>query len=395
MRYSTTLAGGPVSLVDWIIVLFTVLMAVYGYLQGLIVGALSLIGFAVGAFVGARLAPGLLSRGASSPYAPVLGLAGAMVASTVLAFGLERLGRHLRGRLRLPALGVLDGVLGAVFTGCVALGIAWIAGTVALQFPGGGILRGDIQRSFVLRRLNAALPPSGAILHALGRIDPFPSLAGPGPDVAPPPRGVARAPAVGRAADSVVRILGTSCGLGVQGSGWVAGQSLVVTNAHVVAGERDTEVTLGGTGSGLPAQALVFDPRNDVAVLRVPGLAARPLPIARDPRTGTAGAVIGYPENGPRRIVPGRIGMTRSVLTNDSYGRGSVLRELTPFRGLVRSGNSGGPMVSTRGAVMTTAFAAATSPGPKGGFGVPNSIVRGAMGRAAPGRPSGTGPCAG
>src|SRR5580704_4204004 len=36
--------------VDWLIVGFTLLLAFYGYLQGFIVGALSLIGFALGAF---------------------------------------------------------------------------------------------------------------------------------------------------------------------------------------------------------------------------------------------------------------------------------------------------------------------------------------------------------
>lgn len=382
------------TLVDWIIVSFTVLMAVYGYLQGLIVGALSLLGFAGGAFVGTRLAPALLSEGSRSPYAPVLGLVGAVVAGAVLALGLEGIGRRLRRRLRVPGIGVLDGLLGAVFTACVALGIAWIAGAVALQLPGGGNLRRDIQRSAVLRRLNAALPPSGTILHALGRIDPFPSLPGSAPGVAPPPRGVARGRAVRAASQSVVRILGTACGLGVEGSGWVAGQSIVVTNAHVVAGERDTQVTLGGNGPGLPAQALAFDPRNDIAVLRVPGLAARPLPLARDPRAGTAAAIVGFPENGPLRIVPGRIGATTAVDTNDAYGRGNVRRDLTPLRGEVRSGNSGGPMVSARGAVVTTVFAATTSRGPRGGFGVPNTLVRRALRAARSGAPSGTGACA-
>jgi len=128
----------------------------------------------------------------------------------------------------------------------VALGIAWVAGAVALQTPGAGGLRRDVQRSLVLRRLNELLPPSGAVLHALARIDPLPSVSGPPVAVAPPPPGIARDRAIRRAAASTVRVLGTACGLGVEGSGWVVGPDLVVTNAHVVAGE--------GGGHGRPAR---------------------------------------------------------------------------------------------------------------------------------------------
>ena len=84
---------------DWIIVFFTVLMALWGYAQGLIVGALSLVGFAVGAFVGSRLAPLLLAQGDQSPYAPLFALVGALMLGGILASGLEVLGFRLRGRL--------------------------------------------------------------------------------------------------------------------------------------------------------------------------------------------------------------------------------------------------------------------------------------------------------
>ena len=117
---------------DWVIVGFTVLLAFYGYLQGFIVGALSLAGFAVGAFVGTRLAPLLLSQGARSPYAPLFGLLGALLAGGVFASGLEGVGARVRSALRLPGLRTVDGLLGAALTACVGLGIAWIVGAVAL-----------------------------------------------------------------------------------------------------------------------------------------------------------------------------------------------------------------------------------------------------------------------
>src|ERR1700710_716571 len=113
--------------IDWIIVAFTLLMALWGYAQGLIVGALSLVGFLGGAFLGSRLGPLLVKDGAHSPYAPLFALIGAVVIGGVLASGLEVLGFHLRRRL--PArLGVFDGLGGAVLIACAGLIICWIAG---------------------------------------------------------------------------------------------------------------------------------------------------------------------------------------------------------------------------------------------------------------------------
>src|SRR5581483_6701340 len=114
---------------------------------------------------------------------------------------------------------------------CVGLGIAWIIGAVALDSSGSQPLRQDIQRSAILRELNQLLPPSGPILNALARFDPLPSVHGPAADVARPSRGILGAPGVRQAEPSGVRVVGTACGLGVEGSGWVAAPGLVVTNA--------------------------------------------------------------------------------------------------------------------------------------------------------------------
>jgi hypothetical protein len=380
-----------VTALDWIIVAFTVLMAVWGYAQGLIVGALSLAGFAAGAFLGSRLGPLLLEEGSESPYAPLFALLGALFLGGILASGLEVLGFHLRHRLG-ERLGVLDGAAGAVLVACVGLGLVWIAGAVALQTPGARELREPIQRSAILRELNERLPPSGPILQALARFDPFPEIEGPRPNVAPPDSRIARDPQVRRAGRSVVRVLGTACGLGVQGSGWVARDGVVVTNAHVVAGQDDTTVQLQGEGDRLDAEAIWFDARNDLALLRVPGAAGTPrLALRGGAPEGTSAAILGFPEDGPYDVQPGRLGDTQTVVTQDAYGRGPVRRAITSLRGLVRSGNSGGPMVDGAGRVVTTIFAATVSGGGRAGFGVPDQIVRDALGRAR--GAVDTGPC--
>jgi len=382
---------------DWIIVALVALFGLAGFRRGFIVGALSLAGLVAGAIVGARVGPLLLPDGSRSPYAPLFALAGALLLGGLLASGLEWLGARLRRGLWIPGLGMLDGVLGALLSAAIALGLVWLAGAVVLQTPALRDLRGDVQRSFVLRELNAVLPPSGPILNALARFDPLPSIAGPGAGVAPPSRAVLREPGVRAAAPSVVRVLGTACGLGVEGSGWVAAPGLVVTNAHVVAGEHDTVVQAPGDAAGSrPAQLVHLDVRNDVAVLRVGGLGAPALALASDPASGTAGAILGYPLNGPFDREAARIGATRTVISEDAYGRGPVRRPITPLRGRVRSGNSGGPVVDVHGRVLTTVFAATTN-GDPGGYGVANAVVREALRQAArvrPGAAVASGACA-
>jgi S1-C subfamily serine protease len=377
---------------DWFIAAFTLGLALLGFVRGFIVGALSLAGLLGGAFLGTRLAPEVLEQGSASPWAPLFGLGGAVLGGALLAGGLGGVGERLRERVASAGGGALDGLLGALLSAAVALGMVWIVGAIVLHTPGTGALRGDIQRSAVLSRLNAVLPPSGPVLNALARFDPFPSVRGPSADVPAPRAAAVRDPDVRAASASVVRVLGTACGLAVSGSGWVAREGLVVTNAHVVAGQDDTTVQLGGEGPRLPAVAVAFDDRNDVAVLRVDGLRAPALALAQEPRSGTSGAILGFPRNGPFDVRAGRLGATRSVLSADAYGRTPVRRSVAALRGLVRPGNSGGPFVDADGRVATTVFAARLGEGPRGGYGVPNDIVRDALEGAA--APVQTGRCA-
>jgi S1-C subfamily serine protease len=286
------------------------------------------------------------------------------------------LGVRLRRTLILPGLNAFDGLLGALLSVAIGLGVLWIAAAVVAQAPGLGSLRPAIQRSAILRALNQTLPPSGPILDALSRLDPLPHITGPSTSgLAPPEPALARSGAVHADANSVVRVLGSACGLAIEGSGWVGAEDLVVTNAHVVAGESYTGVEVGGAPPELSAQVVAFDSRDDLALLRVPGLGRPPLRLSSNPAAETPGVILGYPEDGPFDAQPGRIGETQNVLTQDAYGNGPVLRLLTPLRGLVRPGNSGGPMVARDGRVLTTVFAGTTGGGSRGGYGVANATV--------------------
>jgi S1-C subfamily serine protease len=380
-----------VTRLDWIIVVFAALLALFGFRRGFIVAVLSFGGFAIGSFIGTRLGPLLVPRGSASPYAPAFGLIGALLAGAILATGFEGVGLRLRRVLVLPGLGLLDGALGALLSAALGLAIVWILAAVVLQAGATHQLRADIQRSAILSKLNQLLPPTGPILNVLASLDPLPAISGPLPDVSPPPPAIAHNPAVRAASRSVVRVLGTACGLAIEGSGWVAQPGVVVTNAHVVAGEHDTTVEIGGSEPEMSAYAIAFDPTDDIAVLRVPGLSLPPLTLLATPPPNRAGAILGYPENGPFDARPGRIGTTQRIITDDAYGRGPVSRLLTPLRGLVRPGNSGGPLVDRQGHVLTTVFASTTGGGPSGGYGVANATVAQLL--AHTGRMVGTGEC--
>jgi S1-C subfamily serine protease len=375
-----------VTVVDWVALGLVVLAALGGAVQGLVWSGLSLAGLLAGAFVGGRLAPVILTNGPRSQYAPVVALSAAVALAVAFEVLGSTLGARIRGRQRAPGVRALDSA-GGVFAGAlIGIAVVWVLGAMALQLPGQADLRRAAQRSAVLQRLNSIVPPR-QLLNALARIDPFPSFAGPpGPSEPPDPR-VLSTPGVRAAAPSVVRVLGTACGLGVEGSGWVARPGFVVTAAHVVAGEDDTTVVPSG-GSSLAAEVVAFDSHDDVAILRVPGLEESPLRLA-EPGSGTPVAIVGYPLNGPLQATAGRIGSTATVLAQDAYGNGPTRRLVTSLSGNVEHGNSGGPAVDGSGAVLATVFAARSSGG--GGYGVPASVVREDLDSAA--GPVSTGPC--
>lgn len=376
--------------VDWVALALVAVTALGGLRRGLVATGFSLAGLVGGAYAGSRIAPHLLSGGSHSAWTPVAGLIGAVLGAAVLQTLASLAGSLARGGLRLTPFRLVDSFGGLVLGAATGLVLVWVLSATALLMPGQSKFRRDVQKSAVVSRIDRAVPPR-RLLNLLARIDPFPSIAGPEPPSAPPSNAIAGNANVRRAAREVVRVLGTACGVGIEGSGWIAGRNLVVTAAHVVAGEKDTGVEVPGRSGVRRADVVAWDSRNDVAVLRVEGAgAASPLPLA-DPKPGAAVEIVGYPENGPLLRTPGRIGDTKSVLTQDAYGNGPVSRTITAVAGDVRHGNSGGPAIDENGAVESTMFAARVDA--TGGYGVPASVVRAVLDSAGT-RPVSTGACA-
>ncbi len=360
---------------DWIVIGVVVLFGFYGLSRGLVRGALSLAGFALGAYVGAQVAPALLPEG--SPYAPLVALGGAILGGVLLQTLAGLLGGTLRASLgAVPGLRKLDSVAGAILGVAAGFLICWAVGAVLLYLPGQSELRRSVQESTILARINEEFPPE-RLLETLERVDPIGVVIGPPAVVPPPDATISGDPDVAAAARSVVRVTGFACGLGVEGSGWIVRPGLVVTNAHVVAGIQKPRVDRR-SGPGFSSSVVAFDVNNDLAVLRVKGLRGRPIPLG-DPERGTPVALLGYPGNGPLTRTPGRLGGTGRALSRDAYGRGQVTRAVTAIRGEIRPGLSGGPGVDARGRVLTTVFA--RRPGDVGGYGIPSALVQSVLER--------------
>jgi S1-C subfamily serine protease len=359
-----------VSAVDWLVLVLIGISAFIGFTRGLVRGALSLAGLALGAYLGARLAPQLLSE--SSPYAPLVALTGAILGASVLQALAGLAAGSIRSSMRVvPGLRSVDSAAGLLLGAAAGVFFAWTVGAVLLYLPGQSNLRQAVQRSTILSRINDRFPPEH-LLETLGKVDPLGVVFGPSAVVPQPDSALARNPHVVAASRSVVRVTGFACGLGVEGSGWIVRPGVVVTNAHVVAGVERPSVDRRDDAS-LPATVVLFDRNNDIAVLRVPGLEGEPLQLA-DPQRGVAVALVGFPENGPLRRVPGRLGATIGAFSRDAYGHGPIARQVTTIRGAVRPGNSGGPGIDARGRVRTVVFARRS--GDDGGYGIPPEQVR-------------------
>ncbi len=364
---------------DLFMVSFAALLAWRGFRIGFVAGALSLGGVFAGLYLGSRLASFLLSGGLSPVYGSLIPIFAVLVSVLVG----EAFARAVGERLRRPLLGTplepLDRMGGAILGAAIGLVFVWVVGIVGQQAPLPPALQASLQRSEIVDRLDERLP-SRALLQVFSRLDPLPQIEGPRPEVPAPDPELLEEPGVRQAAPSVVRVVSTSGAFGRAGSGWIAAPGLVVTNAHVVADADYVAVQPRGVGEHHPSEVLVFDERNDLAVLGVEGLDLPALELAV-PEPGEPVAVLGYPENGPFDAQAGRVGGTHSVLTNDIRGDGPVEREVTILRSQVRQGNSGGPAVNSEGQVVATVFAERV--GVEGvAYGIPSPVVGEAVGEA-------------
>ena len=394
---------------DWVLVALLALAALHGWQRGAAVQVLALGGFWLGLLLGALIAP-TFARLASGVARSLVAILVVIVAAALLGGIGELLGIRFGQLLRKFRLGPLDKGLGV---------FAAVAGTVLAAWLVSSIVAGSrftslahaVQGSHILRAVDRALP---TVPSVFAHIESFlaqqgfpvvfvnlpPGLLAP---AAPPGNAAVRA-ALAAAGPSTVKVVGPACSAILEGSGFVVAPHLVVTNAHVVAGDPAPQVVdAAGTHAATP---VFYDPRLDIAVLEVPGLSDPVLHLdGATVARGTKGAALGYPEGGGLTSVAAAVNGAFAATGLDIYGNAVVTRQVYELNSTIRPGNSGGPLVSTgqgqgtagipAGTVMGVVFAR-SSTNPNVGYALTMGAVEKDIHRAeASMRHVGTGSCAG
>jgi S1-C subfamily serine protease len=357
-----------VNLLDWLLVVLVLAYALSGYWQGFITGAFATLGLLLGGLFGIWLAPTALGN-ADPSLLVSLGALFIVILSASLGQALFQFaGSRIRDKITWQPVRAVDAIGGAALSAVAVLLVAWALG-VAISGSRIGSITPLVRESTVLGEVDELLPESAnGALNAFNDVvgtSFFPRYLEPfAPEriveVGPGPRRLLRDPDVEQAAASVVKVRGTNdCGRGVEGSAFLYATNRLMTNAHDVAGVDNPEVDLGDTT--LPAQVVYYNPDIDVAVLAYDSGDSPTLDFDRTAGAGTGVAVLGYPEDGPYDVQPARIRAQQRLRSPDIYGNGTVIRDVYSIRGLIRPGNSGGPLVSGRGDVVGVVFAASVN----------------------------------
>ena len=371
--------------VDLLVLLLALLAAVSGAFQGVIIALPSLVGVVLGAVSGIKLAP-LVVDLFTNPVAKVAFAVATVVFLVALGETLGVwAGRKLRQKINPDRLSGLDKTLGAIVQAAVVFVVAWLIATPLTTVSGLPWLPKAINSSVVLGGVNDLMPEAAQgfpsdlrkLLDASGFpsiVDPFQKT--PTADTSPPDTALQKSGIVQDVHPSIVKIRGTAstCSRSLEGSGFVIAPQRVMTNAHVVAG---TDVVgIETTAGDYPARVVYFDPEVDIAVLAVPRLRAPALPFAAETaKAGDSAIVLGYPLDGPYKATPARIRGRINLRGPDIYEANTVQRDVFTVRAEIRSGNSGGPMVTPDGKVIGVVFGAAVED-PETGFTLTAEQVR-------------------
>jgi S1-C subfamily serine protease len=391
-----------VNLLDWLLVVLVLTYALSGYWQGFITGAFATTGLLLGGLFGVWLAPTALGDSEPSVFVSLGALFIVILCASLGQALLQFAGARIRDKITWQPVRAVDAVGGAALSAVAVLLVAWALG-VAVSGSGISGITGQVRDSTVLGQVDRALPAAadsvlGAFNDVVGSgffpqyLDPFaPERI---VEVGPGPKRLLSDPDVAAAEASVVKIRATNrCGRGVEGSGFVYADGRVMTNAHVVAGVSDPSVEING--DSMPAEVVHYDSDLDIAVLALDttDLPTLSFDTAAEPREGVA--ILGYPQDGPYDVQVGRIRAEQRLRSPDIYGDGSVIRSVFSLRGLIRPGNSGGPIVSSAGDVVGVVFAASVTDPDTGYALTAEQVGRSAVTGVASDDEVGTGDCAG
>ena len=370
---------------DIAVVAVALIAAISGWRSGALGSLMSFVGVILGAIAGVMLAPHVINH-VDSPRGKLFAALFLILALVVIGevAGVV-LGRAVRGSSRSSPVRFVDSIIGVGLQLVVVLVAAWLLGS-PLTSSGQAGLASAVRGSTVIsevdkyvpewlrtvpKRMSALLSTSG-LPAALEPVGPTPAQNVDAPDAS-----LAESLVVARARPSVVKIRGvaTACQKVLEGTGFVIAPNRVMSNAHVVAGADS--VTIEAEGKKYDAIVVSYDPDADISILDVPNLPLEPLVFADQPaKTGTDAVVLGYPGGGDFVATPARVREIIELSGPDIYKSTTVNREVYTIRGIVRQGNSGGPMINRAGQVIGVVFGAAVDDNDTGFVMTTNEVSR-------------------
>jgi S1-C subfamily serine protease len=370
---ATAIVGGllgtlaRVDWVDFVLVGLMLLAAVHGLRLGALVQLLTFGGFWLGFLLGIFIFVPLLSFMHNQTARGVVTIAAVLVTATGLGFAGRVMGNWSNVSLRRHHLGRIDSGLGVLVAVVAVLLSSWLVAAV-ISSPNSRYtwLSSAVSRSDILHSIDEVLPQVPSVygdlqnfLNTQGFPQVFSTLIPPTSSSVATPTDAQTQALANPALQSTVKVIGTACGNEQEGSAFVVGPGMVATNAHVVAGESDTEVVVNG--NPYKATPVLFDPSFDLSILRTkaplgPALSISPGLVGR----GTQAAILGYPEDGPLTVDPAGVTAEITAVGRDIYNSGQVTRGVYAIDADVRPGNSGGPLIAAGGQVVGVVFSRST-----------------------------------
>jgi S1-C subfamily serine protease len=164
--------------------------------------------------------------------------------------------------------------------------------------------------------------------------------------------GVAFVRAVAEAEPNPVDPFGAPEGGTATGSAFVIDdEGHLLTNAHVVAGADEVQVTVGEDGEALDAEVIGRDASTDLAVLEVDSGELEPLPFgdSSDVNVGDPVVAIGNPFGLSNTATAGIVSaVQRQITAPNDFTITDVIQTDAP----INPGNSGGPLIDASGRVI-------------------------------------------
>lgn len=386
---------------DWLLLLLVATYALSGYWQGFVTGAFATFGLLAGGIAGIVLAPVVLGGAEPGLWISLGALFIVILCASVGQAACQYLGARVRSHITWQPARSVDAVGGAALSAVAVLIVAWALGVAVSGTRLGGVTEA-VRSSTVLSKVDTVLPASAdGVLQAFNDVVGttfFPRYLEPfAPEriveVDPGDQRMLTDPDVEAAQRAVWKIRGDNdCGRGIEGTGFLYADDRLMTNAHVVAGVDAPRVQIGD--GWVDAQVVHYDPELDVAVLALDDQGVAPLGFGQAAPDDSV-AILGYPQDGPYDVQTARIRAEQMLRSPDIYGNGSGVRDVFSLRGLVRPGNSGGPIVSSDGSVAGVIFAASVTDA-ETGYALTSGAVEGAASAGvASGAEVSTGDCAG